>query len=90
MHRLIRKYTHWILIFGCLACVAVLIFVITHQYHEVLNKVGLKETIIGELEVKMKNQKAGVSKAVLTGTSEVTNQIREASALSATSRNENR
>ena len=79
MHRLIRKYTHWILIFGCLACVAVLIFVISHQCYEILNKVGLKVTTIGDSEVKMKNQKAGV-----------TNQIRKASALSATSRNENR
>ena len=90
MHRLIRKYTHWILIFGCLACVAVLKFVISNQCYEVLNKVGLIETTIGESEVKMKNQKAGVSKAALPGTSEVTNQIRKASALSATSRNENR
>ena len=68
MHRLIRRYTVCILIFGCLVCVAVLILVLTHQYHGILNEIRQKvTTIIGESEVKKKTKKPGMSIEAVPG-----------------------
>ena len=74
MYRRIRRYTHWILIFGCLAYMIVPIFVLTHQYHELLNKNGLKETN-GDSEVQLKNHEDGKPTAAIPGFSVGINRI---------------
>ena len=69
MYRGIRRYTHWILIFGCLA-----IFVLTHQYHELFNKIGLKETN-GDSEIQLMDHEDGKPIAALPGFSVCINRI---------------
>ena len=66
---------------------SLLILVLTHQYHGILNEIRHKvTTITGESEVKMKTKKAGMSTEALPWISEIIRQNRKSSALSATSR----
>ena len=89
MHiRRIRRYTHWILIFGCLAYMTVPIFILTHRYHEIFNKNEIKVNIY-ESGLQVNNHKGAISAVTVKENKSGINQIQKTSAFSDTSLHEN-